>query len=108
MRRCARRSAAAEPARLSAKSHTTTSPAKPSIRLSAPKPTSATDEAATPAISATAASATCHTMLAHASSRARRTSRARPASGAAIGSSNVLTRAPSCQADRRARHGRRR
>ena len=60
-------------------SHRTTSPATASMRLSAPKPTRATDPAATPAQTATTASATCHARPTCARSRARRTRRARTA-----------------------------
>jgi hypothetical protein len=53
------------------------SPAADSIRESAPKPTSAIDDAASPAMIAIAASATCQPTPSQASARARRTRAAR-------------------------------
>ncbi len=68
----ARRSADSDCRRRPVKSHTTTDRASASIRLSMPKPTSATDEAETPAATAIANSATCHRPPPHARRRARR------------------------------------
>ena len=63
----------------------TTKPASASIRLSAPKPIRAIEPAATPATTAIANSTTCQRDPAQASSRARRSSRARSAGDGPIG-----------------------
>src|SRR4051794_30672197 len=82
----ARRSAAGDAERVPAISHSTTTPAPASIRLSAPKPTRAGDAATIPAPTATAASTTCQASPIQASSRARATS------GRTGASTRVLTR----------------
>src|SRR5581483_214027 len=73
----ARRSAAAEDPRPPVNNQTITEPASASINESAPNPISAIEPAAIPAPTAIANSITCQAFPPQASSRARRSSRAR-------------------------------